>query len=359
MYRIAHESEDDRLLETIEDETVLEELLSRPTDGVVTAIGQMSGDYLLLGAGGKMGPSLARMIRRALDAGGANSTTPQRRVIAVSRFTRDELIGQLNASGIETIRCDLMHDAALAALPEATNVICMTGSKFGTTHDAPSTWAANVLLPARICQRFRQSRLLAFSTGNVYPLVDTTSAGSRETDELLPLGEYGMSAVGRERMYEYHSGIYGTPVTIVRLNYAVELRYGVIVDLARRVLEGQSIDLTMGEANVIWQQDANRLSLMAFGDAASPPQIVNVAGAERLRVEDVCRHFAERFGCQAKFSGKPASTALLNDGSSTHARYGVPEVALQQILDWTAAWLLNGGRTWNKPTQFEIRNGRF
>jgi nucleoside-diphosphate-sugar epimerase len=217
----------------------------------------------------------------------------------------------------------------------------------------------NVLLPARVCERYRKSRILAFSTGNVYPLVPIDSGWSREVDELLPVGEYAMSALGRERMFEYASLKYGIPITIVRLNYAVEMRYGVVVDLARQVFDEEEIDVSTGYANVIWQADANSLALASFADAASPPFVVNVAGAELLDVRKTCESFGKLFGKPVKFRGEPASTALLNNGSMAHARYGPPRHGLEEIICWTADWLRRGGTTWQKPTHFEVRTGKF
>lgn len=339
---------------SIRDEDHLEELLSRPSDAAIDAVSQLEGDILLLGAGGKMGPSLGRMVCRASDEAGT-----QRRVICVSRFSNPSIPKLLADIGVETIAGDLLDDAFIESLPEVANVIFMTGAKFGTAQNAPRTWAMNVLLPARVCQRFRYSRILGFSTGNVYPLVPVDSGGCVETDELGPVGEYAQSAVGRERMLEYGSAEFGTLTTIVRLNYAVEMRYGVLVDLAQQVLHEQPVDITMGFANVIWQADANSMALAALADAASPPFIVNVAGPELLNVRDTCELFGKLFHKQPKLVGEPAATALLNNGSLAHARYGAPQVSLRQMIQWTADWLLRGGPTWKKPTHFEVRSGKF
>jgi nucleoside-diphosphate-sugar epimerase len=358
------------LPEAIRDESQLEGLLSTPTEAAVSALGRLEGDVLVLGVGGKMGPSLARMVVRASEEAGV-----RRRVYGVSRFSTPRGMGfqpvkadaqpasdlekSLRNDGIETIRGDLLDEAFVRNLPDAPNVIFMTGQKFGTAADASATWAMNAYVPTLVCRRFPASRILAFSTGNVYPFVPIASGGSVETDRLEPVGEYGMSALGRERMFEYFSRRQGTPVTIVRLNYAVEMRYGILVDLAQQVLAGESIDVAMGYANVIWQGDANALALASLADAASPPLVMNVAGPDLLDVRETCQHFARLFGNAASFNREPAATALLSNATKAYARYGRPRVELQQLIEWTADWLRRGGKTSNKPTHFQARDGKF
>lgn len=341
-------------IESIRDETHLEELLSEPTAGVVKAVSEMTGDFLLLGAGGKMGYSLARMARRASEQAGID-----RRVVAVSRFTEGGKREALHRVGVETIAGDLLDESFLNGLPEMANVIFMTGAKFGTAGDATKTWAMNVWLPGLVSKKFRQSRLGAFSTGNVYPLVSASSGGSCETDAVEPVGEYGYTALGRERMFSYFSQLQGTRLCLARLNYAVEMRYGVLVDLARQVLAGNPIDITMGYANVLWQGDANAMMLQAMADANDPPFVVNIAGPEIFAVRDVCLRFGELMKKQVAFVGQPADTALLNNGSFGHGRYGMPRVTLECLQRWIADWLLRGNAVWNKPTRFEVRNGKF
>ena len=338
----------------IRDTDHLEQLLSSPSRSAVEAMQRISGDVMLLGAGGKMGPSLARMIRNASNQAGV-----ERKVIAVSRFTDSEIPSQLVSHGIDTIQGDLLDSRFLTSLPDCPNVIFMTGAKFGTSKNASMTWAMNVMLPSRVCEKFVSSRKLAFSTGNVYPFVDVEGDWSVEADTLEPVGEYGMSAVGRERMFEYSSILNHTPTTIVRLNYAVDMRYGVLVDLATKVLTESEIDLSMGFANVIWQGDANSLALAAMGDASSPPFIVNVAGRELLDVKVVCEAFGRIFGKRPRFSGEPTRTALLNNAAEAHRRYGEPAITIEKLVAWTADWLLRGQPTWQKPTHFEIRSGQF
>ena len=339
---------------SITDESQLDDMLSSPGDAAVQAMRQIQGDVMLLGAAGKMGPTLARMVKRASDQAGVN-----RRVIGVSRFSSKSTETQLNQHGIETIRGDLLDEEFIERLPDVENVIFMTGAKFGTSQNASMTWAMNTYLPALVCRRFSNSRILAFSTGNVYPFVGKEGPWSVESDPPNPVGEYGMSALGRERTCEYFSRRFEIPMTIVRLNYAVEMRYGVIVDLAKQVQSESAIDVTMGYANVIWQRDANEMTIASMLDAASPPFVINVAGDELLCVRTVCERFAERFDKPVSFCGTPADNALLNNAKNAHDRYGKPTVDLSQIVDWTADWLARNGATLGKPTHFEVRNGQF
>ncbi|MCA9076799.1 MAG: NAD-dependent epimerase/dehydratase family protein [Planctomycetaceae bacterium] len=338
----------------IRDVSHLEALLSEPSNAAVAAMSRIDGDVLILGVGGKMGPSLARMLVRASQQAGID-----RKVRAVSRFSKETLRDQLHTDGIETIAGDLGDEAFIAGLPDAANVIFMAGMKFGTGDNPSTTWAMNTYVPALICRRFRDSRILSFSTGNVYPLVPTDSEGSVETDTPGPVGEYAMSALGRERTFEFFCRQDEVPTTIVRLNYAVEMRYGVLVDLAQQVQAEQTIDLSMGYANVIWQADANAMAIAAMADAAVPPYVVNVAGPELVDVRATCERFGELLGKPVKFSGEPASTALLNNGHAGHQRYGVPRVTLDQLIEWTADWIKQGGETHGKATHFQTRDGKF
>ncbi|MEW4488836.1 NAD(P)-dependent oxidoreductase [Thalassoglobus sp. JC818] len=342
------------LPDEIADLEQLEVLLSRPTQGVINRWESTPGDVLVLGAGGKMGPSLTRMLRRATQDVGS-----PRRIIAVSRFSDQSLPEQLHSWGIETISGDLLDENFIAGLPETPNVIFMTGAKFGTSGDASRTWAMNVWLPSVVCQRFPNSRIGAFSTGNVYPLVPVNSGGSVETDDVNPVGEYGMSALGRERMFEYFSRRNQSPTLIARLNYAVEMRYGVLVDLAKQVLEQHPSELTMGYANVIWQGDANALFLQAMAEAESPATILNIAGSSIFSTHQVCQRFAEAFGQSWTPAGEAQPTALLNNGSLAHQKYGEPEVSLDTLIQWTANWLKRDLPTHSKPTHFEVRDGKF
>jgi nucleoside-diphosphate-sugar epimerase len=341
------------LPERIADVAALEALLSEPTPRVIESLARLDGDIVVLGAAGKMGPTLARMARRASHMAG----TP-RRVVAVSRFTTGGREA-LESHGVETIACDLLDERAVAALPEAPNVVYMAGRKFGSTGHEALTWAMNCHLPSVVCRRYPSSRIAAFSTGNVYGLSPAGRGGSSEDDARRPVGEYAMSCLGRERMFEHFSRERGTPVVLLRLNYAVEMRYGVLVDLGSRILADQPIDVTMGFVNVIWQGDANAMALTALDRASSPASVVNIAGAEELRVRDLAERLASRLGRPVRFTGTEAPDALLSNATRGHAWLGLPQVPVDRLVDWTAAWLLSGGATSGKPTHFASRDGRF
>lgn len=337
----------------IQTEEALESLLSEPTPAVVETMGRLRGDLVLLGVAGKMGPSLARMARRASDAAGVS-----RRVIGVARFTAGD-DGALRANGIETVRCDLLDSDAIARLPDAENIVFMAGRKFGATGDESTTWAMNSHLPGDVCRRYRGSRIVAFSTGNIYGLTPVHGSGSPEGDTPQPVGEYAMSCLGRERIFEHFSRTLGIPVALIRLNYACDLRYGVLVDLARRVWTGQPIDLTMGYLNTIWQGDANAMTLRAFDHAASPPWVVNVTGPELLSVRTVSEQFGRLMNRPVFFTGTESDTALLSDARRGLELLGPPRVGAETLIEWVAAWVMNGGRCLDKPTHFESRDGRF
>jgi nucleoside-diphosphate-sugar epimerase len=332
----------------------LEELLSRPNPADIRAMKELDGDLIILGVGGKMGPSLAVRAARAAQAAGV-----ERRIIGVSRFSSSDLRERLEEAGVETIAADLMEQEELARLPDAPNVIYMAARKFGTTGNEHLTWAMNTYLPGRVAERYYASRIVAFSSGNVYPLVPVNRGGATEKTPEQPIGEYAMSVLGRERMFQHFSERYGTPVTLLRLNYAVELRYGVLQDIARRVFERHPVNLQMGSANVIWQGDANSVCLRAFSLCSSPPFILNLTGPETISVRQVARRFGEIFGVEPIFEGVEAETALLNDASLCHQLFGYPTVTLGQMIEWVAKWVASGGPQWNKPTHFEVRNGKF
>ena len=314
----------------------------------------LRGDLVVLGASGKMGPSLARLARRASDAAGAD-----RRVIAVARFTDATVREALHRAGVETVTCDLLDRAAVSALPDAPNVVYMAGHKFGTADDPARTWAVNVLAAAHAAERYRASRLVAFSTGNVYPLMPVDAGGATETHATEPVGEYAQSALGRERILSFHAARHGTATTILRLNYAVEPRYGVLRDVADRVHAGAPVDLTMGFVNVIWQRDACAVALRSLAHCAVPPFVLNVTGAEVVAIRRLAQLFAERFQAVAAFEGTEARTALLSDAARMVDRFGPPETGLEAMVDHVAAWLLSGGRSLGKPTHYGVRNGRF
>jgi nucleoside-diphosphate-sugar epimerase len=332
----------------------LEDLLSEPTAGVVDTLGRLEGDLILLGAGGKMGPTLARMARRASEAAGI-----RRRIVGVSRFSSGSLEGQLQAQGIETIRCDLLDPVQLDRLPDAANVVYLAGMKFGATGQEPLTWAMNSYLPGMVCQKYRRSRIVAFSTGNVYGLTPVHLGGSLESDPLNPQGDYAMSCLGRERIFAHFSRTLGIPLALLRLNYAAELRYGVLVDLAQQVQAGQAIDLAMGHLNAIWQADANAMALQAFDHVATPPFVLNIAGPETLSVRRIGEQFGQLLGKDVHFTGSEAADAFLSNGQFGHRLFGYPRVGVQQMVDWIADWVQRGGASLGKPTHFDVRDGKF
>ena len=333
------------------NEAELDDLLSKPRPETIAALRGWPGDIVILGAGGKMGPTLARM---AVRAGGQG-----RRVIAVSRWSSDAARRALNDIGVETASADLLDRAAVARLPDAPNVVFMAGQKFGTSGAPAMTWGMNTLVPANCAERYQTSRIVAFSTGNVYPLSPVSSSGSRESDALGPIGEYAASCVGRERVFELYSERHGTRVAIVRLNYAIDLRYGVLVDIATRVRQGSLIPLDMGYVNVIWQGDANRIALECLPLCSTPPFVVNVTGEERLAVREVAEWFGRRFGTTPRFTGSERADALLSDTSRMRSSFSLPEVTTNQLLDWVADWVEHDGVLLGKPTRFEARDGQF
>ena len=345
---------DPNSLRAIADTAMLDDMLSVPTPALVEAMRRIEGDFIFLGAAGKMGPTMCRLARRASDAAGIS-----RAITAVSRFSSPDTRADLESHGVATIACDLLDDRALRNLPDAANVVFMAGMKFGATGKAALTWAMNTYLPARVAERYAKSRIAAFSTGNVYGLVPADSGGSREEDTLRPVGEYAMSAVGRERMFEYMSSVHDTPMTIIRLNYACELRYGVLVDIARWVWEGKEIDRAMGYFNVIWQRDANAFTLQSLERASTPPLVLNVTGPEVLSVETAARRFGELMGKEPVLVGQPGAESLLNNASRTFEMFGQPTVSAERLMVWIADWVMRGGDNLNKLTHFEVVNGQF
>jgi nucleoside-diphosphate-sugar epimerase len=341
-----------RAIETVDQ---LEEILSEPTEAAIAAMGALAGDIVVLGAGGKMGPTVARMAKRASDLAGV-----KRRVIGVSRFSADSrLENGLNSRGVETHRCDLLDRKSYNNLPEAANVIYMAGMKFGSTGQAPLTWAMNAFVPGLVCERYHDSRIVVFSTGNVYGLSPVSSGGSRETDSLYPVGEYALSCLGRERIFEYFSHIHQIEIFILRLNYAVELRYGVLLDVAQKVYAGQPVPLQMGHLNAIWQADASAMSLQALNHCSAPPLTINVTGPELLSVARIATQFGELFHKKVSFEGAEAADALLSNAQMAFELFGKPAISIDRILRWIAKWVELGGETLAKPTYFENRSGDF
>jgi nucleoside-diphosphate-sugar epimerase len=339
------------MIESVEQ---LEDLLCEPTTAAVAAMGHLDGDLMLLGVGGKMGPTLARMARRASDQAGV-----RRRVIGVSRFSSGGLEERLRRHGVETIRCDLMDRSELSGLPDARNVIFMTGMKFGSSGNAGLTWMMNVYVPGMVCERFAKNRIVVISSGNVYGLSPVARGGSVESDTPSPVGEYSMSALGRERIFEHFGRALGIPLALVRLNYANELRYGVLSDLARSVWNEQPIDLEMGAFNAIWQADANAAVLAAFDHLSVPPRAINVAGPEQRSVRTVALEFGRWLGKRVTLRGSEAADALLSNAQLSHRLFGYPRVGAAQMMDWIADWVRRGGESLDKPTHFQVRDGSF
>jgi len=342
------------LPERIEDVDQLEDLLSWPTPEVVDTMRRLEGDLIVLGVGGKIGPSLARMARRASDLAGV-----RRRIVGVARFSSPELRRGLEAHGIETAPCDLLDRSALNALPEMPNVLYLAAMKFGSTGQEATTWAMNCYLPGMVCEKYRTSRIVAYSTGNVYAMVPPADGGPGEDGTLGPVGDYAMSCLGRERIFSHFSRALGIPVALLRLNYAHEMRYGVMVDLAQQVLAGRTIDVTMGYFNAIWQGDCNAMTLRALDHAASPPRVVNIAGPDTLSVRRVAERFGELLGKPVALAGSEARDALLSNGRLGHELLGHPRVTVEQMIAWIADWQLRGGPMLGKPTHFQTRDGKF
>jgi uncharacterized protein YbjT (DUF2867 family) len=332
----------------------LDERLSRPREALVEDLRALDGDLLVLGAGGKLGPSLVRLALRGVAAAGTGA-----RVIAVSRFSEPGLADALRAEGAHVHSADVADDDALAGLPDAANVMFLVGSKFGSTGREAATWATNTYLPGRVADRFRGARLVALSTGNVYPLVPVTSGGCTEDTPVGPVGEYAMSCLGRERVITHLAGRAGTPSALIRLNYAVELRYGVLIDIASAVQAGKPVDLSTGHVNVVWQGYANEVTLRALRHADVPPFVLNVTGPETLSVRTVATEFGRLLGREPVFTGTEAPTALLSNALRCHGTFGYPDVPVGQLLEWTAAWVADGGPLLGKPTGFQRRDGKF
>ena len=329
----------------------LEDRLSQPTPGLLDAMSTIEGDILVLGAGGKMGPTLARMARRASE--------PSRRVIAVSRFSSPAVADDLQRHGVETIACDLLDRAAVARLPDAPNVIFMAGQKFGTSDTPELTWVMNTLVPAIVAERYARSRIVVFSTGCVYPLATADGPGSCEDDPLGPPGDYANSCVGRERVFTHFSKVNGTPALLFRLSYAIDLRYGVLHDVARKVANGEPVDVTMGYANVIWQGDANARAIQCLAHTASPPVALNVTGRERVSIRELAQRFGKLLDREPIITGEEAPTAWLFDASRSFELFGPVAVSLDEMIEATARWIQQGGTSLGKPTHFETRDGNF
>lgn len=338
------------LPDSIADEAMLEDMLSAPSDALVETLNKLDGDITILGVGGKMGPTLARMAKRA---------APGKRVIGVARFSDPGLRAELEADGIETVMCDLLDEAAVNALEKTANMVFMAGRKFGSDGNQPLTWAMNTHVPAIVAQAFRHARIAVFSTACVYSFADVNGSGATEDGRLTPPGEYANSCIGRERMFEYFADVHGTKVALLRLSYAIDLRYGVLHDIGKAVLDGTPVQLDSGHCNIIWQRDANDIALRSLALADNPAVPLNLSGPDVVRVRDLALAFAEVLGKEPVFEGSEQPEAWIIDTSKQQQLYGKPEVDVQTMVKWVAAWLSQGGRTLGKPTHFEVRDGTY
>lgn len=332
----------------------LNKMLTTPSEALSVELGRLEGDILVLGAGGKMGPTLCVLAKNALRAAGV-----EKRVIAVSRFSDPLVVELLRENGVEMISADLLAPGALDSLPDAENVIYMAGKKFGTDGNEYATWAMNTWLPSRVAERYQNSRIVVFSSGNLYPKVGVYSGGATEETRTEPVGEYCMSCQGRERMFEYAAKTYGTRVAVYRLNYAVDLRYGVLYDMAYNILEGKPISITTPSFNCIWQGDANEAALRLLGHASAEVFTLNVTGPETAGVQETAKKLGALLGREPIFTGEASDTAYLNNAGKMFRLFGYPTVPLETLIEWQAQWILDGGRALGKPTHFEERKGSY
>jgi nucleoside-diphosphate-sugar epimerase len=338
----------------VDSDEQLRDLLTQPSEADIAFARQLRGDTMVLGAGGKMGPTLAQRLQLALRAADRKS-----QVIAVSRFESSGAERELNDGGVKTIACDLLDPESVNALPLVENVLFLAGRKFGSSGDPELTWAMNTLVPAQVAQRFRESRIVVFSTGNVYPFVSPEQGGCVESDAPAPVGEYAQSCLGRERVFEYYSKKFKTPCLIFRLNYAIDLRYGVLVDIARLVYEGKPVDLSVPAVNVLWQGDANSYAIRSLGLCESPARILNVTGPEIIHVRHAAEFFARRFQRELVVRGDSKGLALLNNAEACFAALGHPAVSAEELMEAVAGWVGSGGASLNKATKFQVTDGRF
>ncbi|MDP9884219.1 nucleoside-diphosphate-sugar epimerase [Sinomonas atrocyanea] len=328
--------------------------LTTPTPGLIEDIARLDGDIAVLGVGGKVGPSVAIMAQRAIDEGGLD-----KKVYGIARFSDQAARDSLEKYGVTTVPADLTDDAQLDALPDAANVIFMAGKKFDTVGNEHLTWMMNSYLPGRVAQRFRDSRIVAFSTLVTYPLADVATGGSREEDPSGPIGEYAASCLGRERVFEHFSRKNGTPLLLFRLGYSIETRYGVLREIAQAVQDGQPIPLEMGHASVIWQRDVAAYAIRSLGLADTPPRKLNITGPEIVSIRWLAERFGERLGKAPVFEGTESGTAYVLDGSVLQGEFGFPTTTLHEMIDVVAEWVAQSGPSIGKPTKFQIRNGAF
>ncbi|HIY23861.1 MAG TPA: NAD(P)-dependent oxidoreductase [Candidatus Brachybacterium merdigallinarum] len=335
-------------------EQELDDLLSRPAEGVGEALAALGGDLVILGAGGKIGPSMSLMARRALDEVGSDA-----KVIAVSRFSDPTSRELLESAGVIVHPADLAESGSYAGLPDAAGIFYLAAMKFGTTGQEHTTWWSNAAMPALVADRYRGVPSLVYSTGNVYPLTSLAHGGSVESDPPQPLGEYAQSSLARERLFTYAAHAWQTPVTVFRLNYACELRYGVIADLATTIAAGEPVDVSMPAVNVAWQGDINSWALRSIEHASAPPRILNATGPETVPVRRLATWLGEEMGIEPQFTGEESADALLSDASAIHELYGYPTVPLRRLVRWVGQWVTLGGRQLGKATKFQQREGKF
>jgi len=335
-------------------EEKLDALLTEPSQALIEDVKKIKGDIMVLGAGGKMGPTLCLLAKKAVEKAGI-----EKRVIAVSRFTDKFATELLHNNNIETISCDLLDKEKLYALPEVENVIYMAGRKFGTDGSEWLTWAMNSTLPAFVADKFKKSNIVVFSSGNIYPIVPISSGGCKETDKIGPIGEYTMSCLARERAFEYAANQYGTNVFIYRLNFAVDLRYGVLYDMADRIMKGEPISITTPVLNCIWQGSANEIAIRALLHTASPMKIMNITGPETVSIKKAAIELGKHLGKEPIFEGEEGTDAYLSDASEAMEVFGYPSVSMKTLIRWQAEWILDGGRALGKPTHFEERKGSY
>ncbi|MEX2512043.1 MAG: epimerase [Cyclobacteriaceae bacterium] len=335
-------------------EKELELKLSTPSERLIQDMAKIDGDIIILGVGGKMGPSLAQLAVNAVKEAGI-----KKKIIGVSRFSEKGTREFLESKGVETIAIDLLNQEEMNSLPDVENVIFMAGKKFGTTGNEHFTWAMNTFLPGMVGEKFQNSRIVVFSSGNIYPFVPIGSGGASETTPPEPLGEYAQSCLGRERIFQYTSHKFNIPMLMYRLNYAIDMHYGNLLEIGKMVHEEREIDLTNGHMNVIWQGDANEVALRSLLHCEVPAKILNVTGPETIAIRWVAEEFGEKFRKKPKFINQEAPNALLNNSALCNRLFGYPQVTLKEMIEMTAEWVMYGGKTIDKPTHFQERSGKY
>lgn len=332
----------------------LHEILCEPSDRLVEDMKRLDGDIMILGAGGKMGPTMSILAANAFRKGGI-----KHKVYAVSRFSDATVRKELEESGVQVISCDLEKADEIAKLPEVKNIVFMVGRKFGTDGGEALTWGMNAAVPVLVLERFHGSNFVVFSSGNVYDLPEASSGGSLETDKVRPIGEYTQSVLARERMFDYYAKKYGTKSLIFRLDYAIALEYGVLADIAKKIVDGKSLSVANSCFNCIWQGDANEYALRSLLLVENPPKRLNVSGPEINGVKSTALKLARLLGKEVTFEGEPCSNAYLENCGECHKLMGYPRVTIDMMIEYQAQWILDGGEYINKPTHFEERKGSY